>query len=103
MKCQVSFVSIDCQHRFSIDKLDDINTFSIDLDIDLCIDSSCEAVSVFDNLQVPIPVCNTDFSSLVLPGVDGSIQGFVQELGQSIGDTAINAVIEKLGLAVSIV
>ncbi len=70
------------------------------LAIDLCIDDSCENIPLFDNVKVPIPLCHTNMTSYQLPG-DGTVQGFVQELGENIGDAAIDVVVEKLGIAVS--
>ncbi len=88
-----------CLHRFAIDKIDEDQVFSINLGVELCIDATCEFVTVFDGVQIPIPGCNIDYNALVLPG-DGSVAGFVQELGNTIGDSAISVVLEKLGLAV---
>ncbi len=71
------------------------------LAIDLCIDGSCETMRLFENVKVPIPSCHTNMTSFQLPG-DGTIQGFVRELGENIGDTAIDVVVEKLGATVSL-
>ncbi|XP_072048757.1 uncharacterized protein [Amphiura filiformis] len=81
----------------SVDKLDQEKMFSVTLAINLCIDDVCEEVIVIDKLKVPIPLCNTDISSIQLPG-DGSIAGFATELGSKIGNSAVDLVIEKLGL-----
>ena len=86
--------------RFSVDKLDLEKSFSVSLAIELCIDDACETVRVFEDFKVPIPFCNSNFTSFQLPG-DGTIQGFVQELGENIGGAAVNVVVEKLGIAVS--
>ncbi|XP_072033124.1 uncharacterized protein [Amphiura filiformis] len=83
--------------RFSINKLTDEDVFSITLGIELCIDGNCEAVSVLKDLKVPIPICNIDVDNFKLPG-DGTVEGFVQQLGNDIGDSAIDLVIQKLGL-----
>ena len=85
--------------RYSINKLDEEDVFSITLTLNLCIDEACEDISIFKDLKVPIPGCNTDFTSLVLPG-DGSIEGFVQYLGGEVGDAAVTVVLERLGLSV---
>ena len=86
--------------RFSVDKLDVEKSFSVSLSIELCIDDICDTAEVFKGFKVPIPFCNTDFTNFQLPG-DGTIQGFVQELGENIGGAAVNIVVEKLGIAVS--
>ncbi len=82
-------------------KLEVEKRFSISLWIDLCIDSTCKDVQLFKELKVPIPLCNTDFNSFQLPG-DGTIHGFLQELGENIGDAAVELVVQKLGIAVSV-
>ncbi|XP_072023446.1 uncharacterized protein, partial [Amphiura filiformis] len=84
--------------RFSVDKIDQDQDFSITLGIEVCINSVCDVTPVFDDIRIPIPLCNIDFNNLVLPG-DGTIQGFVQELGETIGDSAVGVVLNKLGLA----
>ena len=58
-------------------------------------------MSVFENLLIPIPVCNIDFTTFSLPG-DGTVQQFAQHLGENIGNAAVDIVIQKLGLEVSI-
>ncbi len=73
--------------------------FSCSLGIKLCIDGVCTITRVFDDITMPIPVCHTNITTLTLPG-DGSIQGFVRELKRNIGDSAIDIVLEKLGLSV---
>ena len=87
--------------RFTISKHDLFPLFRITLDIELCIDGQCEATLVFENLHVPIPLCNTDYSNFVLPG-DGTVAGFVQEFAGNIGEAGVNLVIQKLGIAVSV-
>ena len=74
--------------------------FQITLTIELCIDDNCESIPVLNDLNVPIPFCNTDFTNFQLPG-DGTIAGFVQHLAGDIGDAGINLVIQKLGISVS--
>ena len=50
---------------------------------------------------MPIPVCNRNLTSVQLPG-DGTVQGLLLELGENIGDIAVEVVIEKLGITVCI-
>ena len=85
--------------RYSINKLDEEDVFSITLTLNLCIDEACEDIPIFKDLKVPIPGCNTDFASFVLHG-DGSLRGFVQYLGGQIGGAAVTLVLERLGLSV---
>lgn len=49
--------------------------------------------------RVPIPICNSNFS-VALPG-DGSVRGFLEELGDTVGQSAIDLVLKKLNLQVS--
>ncbi len=74
--------------------------FSVTFYIELCIDGSCDEMSMFRDVKVPIPVCTIDWNTFELPG-DGTVDGFVQQLGDSIGDEAIDLVIKKIGLDVS--
>ena len=74
----------------------------VTLSIELCIDDGCETVKVFENLKVPIPLCSTNFTSLLLPG-NGTIQGFAAVLANNVGEAAVDVVVEKLGLTVSVI
>ena len=85
--------------RYSIDKMSGV--FSLTLAATLCLDDTCEEVTVFNDLKVPIPLCYTNYISIELPG-DGTIQAFAAELGGNIGDAAVSVVLGKLGLVVSI-
>ena len=84
--------------RYSIAKLTDV--FRLTLDMSLCLDDACHEIGVFNELDIPIPFCNTNFSSFQLPG-DGTILGFAEYLGEKVGDAAVNMIIERLGLDVS--
>ena len=70
------------------------------LSIGLCIDDTCTTTPVLDHVWVPIPLCNTNATSFTLPG-DGTVDGFIRELGGRIGNAAIDLVLEKFGLSVS--
>ncbi|XP_022103294.1 uncharacterized protein LOC110986022 [Acanthaster planci] len=84
--------------KYSIDKLTAKEVFSVTLNIVLCIDDTCTSTAVLDHVWVPIPLCNTNVSSFTLPG-DGTVEGFIQELGGRIGNSAIDLVLEKFGLS----
>ena len=87
-------------HSYSIDKLTANKVFSVTLNVVLCIDDTCKTTPVLDNVWVPIPICNTNATSFTLPG-DGTVAGFIRELGGSIGNSAIDLVLEKFGLDVN--
>ena len=55
---------------------------------------------VITDAAVPISPCNRSQKEFVLPG-DGTITGFVEAIGPSIGDTAVDLVLTKLGITVS--
>ena len=70
------------------------------LSIRLCIDGICANVPILDMIQLPIPVCSVEPKAYQLPG-DGSVTGFVEQLGGKIGDSAVELVTLKLDLDVS--
>ncbi len=70
------------------------------LDIVLCIDDTCDVVPVFQGVNIPIPTCNIDMDSFVLPG-NGTVAGFIDYLGGEIGDPATDIVLKKMGLQVT--
>ncbi|XP_072033446.1 LOW QUALITY PROTEIN: uncharacterized protein [Amphiura filiformis] len=82
---------------YSINKLPEIGVFKIDLILNMCIDGSCMDISVFKGIHLPIPACEIDPAMYPLPG-NGTLAGFLEELGADIGDSAIELVLEKLGL-----
>ena len=84
---------------YSIDKLGDEKVFSLSLSMTICIDKTCDEEPLLQNFKVPIPLCNTNFTSFRLPG-DGTIQGFVKELGGKVASSAVDVVINRLGLSV---
>ncbi|XP_022102001.1 uncharacterized protein LOC110985344 [Acanthaster planci] len=83
---------------FTIDKLTARKVFSVTLNLMLCIDDTCTTTPVLDRVWVPIPLCNTNATSFTLPG-DGTVEGFIRELGGRIGNSAIDLVLEKFGLS----
>ena len=98
----MSLISNTClRFRYNIYKNTQKQVFDINLGLHLCIDDACEYVHVLKYIEMPIPVCNTNFTSLQLLG-DGSVLGFVRELGENIGDAAVDIVLQKLGIDVSI-
>lgn len=85
--------------RYSINKLDEEKLFSLSLGVRLCIDDSCDEIPLLDDIFAPIPLCNTNVTGVQLPG-DGSIHGFVKEVGENVGSAAVDIVISRLGLTV---
>ena len=86
---------------YSVDKLTEMMVFSVTLDVELCIDNACVTTSILDHVWVPIPICNINAVTFTLPG-DGTVAGFIKDLGGRIGDSAIDLVLEKYGLNVRI-
>ena len=82
----------------TIDKLDAEESFRINLDISVCIDSDCSTTPVLQDSLVPIPFCNLN-ASFQLPG-DGSFAGLARELAGNVGELAIQAGLRKLGIEV---
>ncbi len=74
--------------------------FIITLQLQLCIDDVCSLVSILEGTRLPIPLCSTDLTAYELPG-DGTVAGFIQDLGDKVGDTAVDVVLHKFGLNVS--
>ncbi|XP_071798137.1 uncharacterized protein [Asterias amurensis] len=87
----------DVTLSFSVDKLTETRVFSVTLDVELCIDNTCATTSILNHVWVPIPICNINAVTFTLPG-DGTVAGFIGELGGRIGDSAIELVLEKYGL-----
>ncbi|XP_038050728.1 uncharacterized protein LOC119723897 [Patiria miniata] len=83
---------------YSIDKLTAQKVFSVTLNVMLCIDDTCTMTPVLDHVWVPIPLCNINATSFTLPG-DGTVGGFIRDLGGRIGNSAIDLVLEKFGLS----
>ncbi|XP_038050876.1 uncharacterized protein LOC119724026 [Patiria miniata] len=84
--------------RYSVEKLSAQKVFSVTLNLMLCIDDTCTMTPVLDHVWVPIPLCNINATSFTLPG-DGTVEGFIRELGGRIGNSAIDLVLEKFGLS----
>ncbi|XP_033637389.1 uncharacterized protein LOC117298318 isoform X2 [Asterias rubens] len=82
---------------YSVDKLTEKKVFSVTLDVELCIDNACVTTSILDHVWVPIPICNINAVTFTLPG-DGTVAGFIKDLGGRIGDSAVDLVLEKYGL-----
>ena len=84
--------------RFSIDKLDSTDEYEVDLVFTLRIDDVTTDFPVMADKRIPIPICNRNFS-LALPG-DGTVKGFFKELGDNVGQAAIDLVLKELNLQV---
>ena len=84
-------------HRYSIHKHH--KSFRIHLSLELCIDGTCKDEYVLRNATVPVPLCNTGYEDVILPG-DGTVEGFASYLGDHVGETAVDVVLGKLGIMV---
>ena len=84
--------------RFSVDKLEDIKSFGVDLIFGFCVDGECTNTKLLDSLIIPSPFCNPNIS-FTLPG-RGSIADFVDLISDQISDEAIQAVLRTLGIEV---
>ena len=84
--------------RYSVDKLDVEKVFVLDLAFQIKIEGDVTSVTILSDMKVPIPGCNEN-ATFTLPG-DGSIQGFVNAVGENFGQAAIQIVFQKLGLEV---
>ena len=75
--------------------------YEVDLAFTLWIDGVPTDFPVLSGRQFPIPGCHGNASlSLTLPG-DGTVRGFLAELGEShVGQAAIQLVLRKLNLQV---
>ena len=80
-----------------MDKVDEQRSFSYHLAVDVCIDDSCESISILSQWLVPIPFCNTN-GTLALPG--GSIDGYLSHLNGIVTEEAISLVLHTLGIKV---
>ncbi len=87
--------------RYSVDKLSEDNQYEVTLILELTLDGMTTLFIILDHLSVPItPFDNNE--ELVIPG-DGSIEGFARIVGTSAGQSAIDLVLMKLGLKVSLI
>ena len=84
--------------RFSISKDDEKNLFKFNLDLLLVVDEFEEDFEIFADAVMPVSPCNSN-QDYVLPG-DGTITGFVDAIGPTIGNTAVELVLTKLGVTV---
>ena len=98
-KYLISLLIVFVLSRYNIDKLDTENNFCITLKLQLCIDDTCNTISILDKVKVPVLSCNTDFRDFQLPG-NGSVASFVEELEGKISSSAISAVLLKYGIEV---
>ena len=54
---------------------------------------------ILSDIRIPIPICNEN-AIFVLPG-DGSIEDFARIYGDGFSKTAVDVVLQRLGLEVS--
>ena len=72
--------------------------FVLDFSLRLEIENEISEYIIISGTRIPIPVCNEN-ATFTLPG-DGSIEGFVKAVGETVGQTAIEIVLRQLGLQV---
>ena len=68
--------------------------YTINMAIQLTIEDATTDFVIFADAKMPIPECEDD-ATYALPG-DGSVESFVLGLGESIGQTAVEAVMRHL-------
>ena len=67
--------------------------------LELTLDGVVTPFNILDHLFIPIP-SHDNTVPLALPG-DGTIEGFARIVGTSVGQSAIDLVLMKLGLKVN--
>ena len=91
----ISYFNILC--RYAINKLNDQKSFSIDFEIDVCIDNTCKTVPIISALVVPIPFCNSN-GTQGLPG--GSLESYMEQLATDAEYVAVDVILSTLGVKV---
>ncbi len=86
-------------YRYSIDKDDDAEEFSLNLLFEFELEGDITAFNLLYDTKVPIPLCNEN-AMLILPG-DGSINGFIRAVGENVGQSALEVVLRQLGIEVN--
>ena len=81
---------------FTVDKRDQDESLSIDLSVHLSIEDRRTDFILLSDATIPIPLCdrNTEFR---LPG-DGTVASFVLAVGDTIGQSAVEAVMKHLDI-----
>ncbi|XP_019616817.1 PREDICTED: uncharacterized protein LOC109464305 [Branchiostoma belcheri] len=78
----------------TIDRDADHLNFIIDLGLKACHESDCFLdVNIFDDLVLPIPICNAN-ASFTVP----SISAFVADLAGDVSQAAVDVILKQLGL-----
>ena len=75
-----------------------IPSFTANMAITLCIESSCQYVSMFESFPLPTYSCSED--DILVPG-DGTINGLLTELRGNIGDVGKMLLLNSLDWTVS--
>ena len=70
--------------------------FTVNLSSRFIIEDQATDFIVLSDARFPIPSCNTDIG-YSLPG-DGTVSGFVTAVGETVGEAAIEAVLNHLGI-----
>ena len=95
---RVLIFSVYIIFRFSIDKLDVVKEFNLNLDVHVNIEGKSTYIPLLVNVKAPIPLCNNDFSLSDL-GVS-SIAELADTFRHNVSNAGIDWVLEKLGIKV---
>ena len=82
--------------RLTVGRNVEAREYTINMVIQMTIEETRTDFGIFSDAKMPIPECMDD-ATYVLPG-DGSVESFVLGLGESIGQTAVEAVMRHLGI-----
>ena len=81
--------------RMMAKKLDSTKEFAVDLSIQLNVEDRTTNFTILSDTRIPFKQCESDH--YVLPG-DGSVSGFVSAVGATVGEAAVEAVLNHLGI-----
>lgn len=80
----------------AIKKLQTTQEFVVDLSIQLRIEDKRTNFTILSDAIIPFQQCDEN-KHYLLPG-DGTVSGFVSAVGESVGESAIDAVLNHLGI-----
>ncbi len=83
-------------NRYTIDMSEKVNSFIIDMAIEMCIDGVCDVRTIASQLLVPIQMCNP---SGTLPR-NGTFSDVLEYYKTEASNTAMKLVLDYLGIKV---
>ena len=93
----IFFIKIISKYnRFNVNRLDEVDQFSLNVGVTLDVDGDLFAYPLLDDLLIPIPGC---YRNALLPG-KSTISNLLQQMGGNIGSIGIDVVLRTLGLQV---